>query len=59
MSIFEYDEELHSRTLLEEGIEIGMERGKLLVARKMLDKGMTMQEVVEITGLSKEEIELQ
>lgn len=59
MSIFEYDEELHSRTLLEEGIEIGMERGKLLVARKMLDKGMTMQEVVEITGLSEEEIELQ
>ncbi len=28
MSIFEYDEELHKRTLREEGYEEGLEQGK-------------------------------
>ena len=28
MSIFEYDEELHKKTLLEEGYEKGLERGR-------------------------------
>ena len=28
MSIYEYDEELHFRTLYEEGVEDGMERGE-------------------------------
>ena len=30
VSIYEYDEELHFRTLYEEGVEDGMERGKKL-----------------------------
>lgn len=34
MSIFEYDEQLHERTLLEEGIEIGEKRGMEIGARK-------------------------
>ena len=29
MSIYEYDEELHFRTLYEEGVEDGMERGEI------------------------------
>ncbi|MBR1692049.1 MAG: hypothetical protein IJ711_04665, partial [Lachnospiraceae bacterium] len=34
MSIFEYDEQLHERTLLEEGMEIGEQRGMEIGARK-------------------------
>lgn len=34
----------------------GMERGKLETAWKMLDDGFSMDKVVELTGLSKEDI---
>ena len=45
MSIYEYDEELHFRTLYEEGVEDGMERGEsrlnklysILIDRDRLD----------------------
>jgi len=42
MSIFEYDEELHKRTLREEGMEEGMEKGRenaiTEIIKNMLDK---------------------
>ena len=41
----------------EEGIERGMEQAKLEDARKMLDKGYRMEDIYDITGLSKEEVE--
>lgn len=41
-----------------EGEKIGEERGKLEMARKMLDRGRdTLEEIAEITGLSLEEIQ--
>lgn len=33
MSIYEYDEELHFKTLIEEGREEGMKQGELRLAR--------------------------
>ena len=46
---------------LAEGIEKGLEKGmlqeKLNTAKKLLQKGMALSEVAEITGLSPEEIE--
>lgn len=46
---------------LAEGIEKGLEKGmlqeKLNTAKKLLQKGMTLSEVAEITGLSPEEVE--
>ena len=42
---------------LEEGREEGREEQRRSIARIMLDKGYPMQDIAEITGLSKEEIE--
>ena len=42
---------------LEEGIEKGIEQEKRMLAKKMKDKDMKIDEIVEITGLTKEEIE--
>lgn len=44
------------RYLKNEGIKEGMEKGKLDVARNMLDEGFSIENVVRITGLSKEDI---
>ena len=50
------------RTLLDDryqkGIEEGMSQRSLEIARKMLAKGMNEATVLEITGLSAEEIQL-
>jgi len=40
-----------------EGLEKGMLQEKLNTAKKLLQKGMALSEVAEITGLSSEEIE--
>ena len=40
-----------------QGYEAGIEKTKLELAKKMLAKGMTINEVAEITGLSISEIE--
>ena len=45
-----------TRTLQEEK-EQAVKAVKIEVARKMLAKGMELQEILEITGLSKEDIE--
>ena len=42
---------------LEEGIKKGIEQEKRMLAKKMKDKDMKIDEIVEITGLTKEEIE--
>ena len=41
----------------EEGEEIGMEKGKLIIAKNLLAEGSTPEFVHRITGLSLEEIE--
>ena len=40
-----------------EGREEGIKQEKLNTAKKLLQKGMTLSEAAEITGLSSEEIE--
>ncbi|MCM1162587.1 MAG: hypothetical protein NC412_15395, partial [Roseburia sp.] len=56
MSIFEYDEELHKRTLIEEGMERGREEGKLegkLEGReegKLEGKAEALLELLEESG---------
>ena len=42
---------------LEEGMEKGLEKGKTEVAKKMKEKGISIEDIMDITGLSKEEIE--
>ncbi len=41
---------------IEEGIEEGKEVEKLQIAKKMLVKGISIEDIIEITGLTKEEI---
>ena len=41
------------RFLLKKGREEGRKEGKLDVAHSMIDKGYSIDEVVELTGLSK------
>ncbi len=41
---------------IEKGIEKGKKEGKIAVAKKLLEKGMDIDEIAEITELSKEEI---
>lgn len=41
---------------LQEGKAQGMQQSKIEIAKKMLSKGMSLDLVVEMTGLSEEEI---
>ena len=41
---------------IEEGMEKGIEEGKLEDARRMLDKGFSLDDVVDVTGLSRDVI---
>ena len=41
----------------EEGIKTGIEQNKINIARKLLSKKFSIEEIEEITGLTKEEIE--
>ena len=40
----------------EEGIEKGIEKGKILVINKCLQKNMSLDDIVFLTGFSKEQI---
>ena len=40
-----------------EGIETGIEKGKIEAARAMLRKGYPLTDVIEITGLTEEQLE--
>jgi predicted transposase/invertase (TIGR01784 family) len=42
---------------IEKGIEKGRKEEKIEIAKKCLQKGMDISEIIELTGLSKEEIE--
>ncbi len=61
MSIYEYDEEKHNRTLYLEGKEEGYSEGELAGkmddAIKMKLEGLASEMICRITGLSFEEIE--
>ena len=41
----------------QEGIEQGIQQEKIEVAKTMLNKNMKIEDIMDITGLSKEEIE--
>ena len=41
----------------EKGIEKGLKKGKTEIAQKMKAKNMPIEEIVELTGLTKEEVE--
>ena len=61
MSIYEYDEELHFRTLYEEGvedgIEQGIEQGLCITIRNMLARGMSDEDIMAIAECGQELIE--
>ena len=38
------------------GKEIGEKENKIKIARKMLEKGMTDEEIIELTGITSEEL---
>ena len=40
-----------------EGIEEGIQQRNIEVSRNMLNKGMTINDIIEITGLTKEQID--
>ena len=44
-------------TGIEKGIEQGEENKQIEIASKMKSKSMSLQDIIDITGLSKEEIE--
>jgi predicted transposase/invertase (TIGR01784 family) len=39
------------------GIELGVEKGKLEIAKKALEKGISIEDVVDLTGLRREQVE--
>ena len=45
------------RTAKEQGIEQGRIKGRIEVAKKMKARGMSVEEIAELTGLSPQEIE--
>ena len=59
------DEENGLRHAKEEGINIGLEKGRAIgekskqieIARKLLERNISLEEIQEITSLTKEEIE--
>lgn len=56
--IFEkYDEMIKLHYAEEKGMEKGMEKGIIEIAKKMLEKNKPIEEIIEFTGLTKEELE--
>lgn len=58
VSIFEYDEEAHRRSLRQEGYEEGKAEGKAEMIRLMRKAGYTCKEVARIAGLTEDEVRL-
>lgn len=54
MSIYEYDEELHFKTLLEEGREQGLEEKTRTIIQNMLARGMADEDIMAIAECSPE-----
>ena len=57
VSIYEYDEELHFRTLYEEGVADGIEQGLSITIRNMLARGMSDEDIMTIAECGQELIE--
>ena len=57
VSIYEYDEELHFRTLYEEGVEDGIEQNLRITIRNMLARGMADEDIMAIAECGQELIE--
>lgn len=61
MSIFEYDEELHNKTLREEGFEDGKSQGILGTVQILQESNFTKEQIIEKImkqfGLTEEEVE--
>ena len=57
VSIYEYDEELHFRTLYEEGVEDGIEQNLRITIRNMLVRGMSDEDIMAIAECGQELIE--
>lgn len=51
------DEEAGLKSARRKGLEEGVEKNKKDIAKKMLTKGIEIDDIIEITGLTKEEIE--
>ena len=47
----------YERKGMEKGIEEGIKEGKIAVAEKMLEKGMNIEEIADLTELPVEEVE--
>lgn len=52
-----YDEEVHKMREAEYNQELGEERGKEQIIKKMYNSGMSIEQIVDITELTKEELE--
>ena len=50
-------EELEKNTLIVEAEQKGIKNEKINIAKNMLKKGMNIEDIIDITGLTKEEIE--
>ena len=42
---------------IKQGIEQGLEQAKIEIAKRMLEQGKNIEEIIELTDLSKEDIE--
>lgn len=51
------DRESELETAEEKGVKKGIEKGKAEIVKRMKQRNMTINDITEITGLSKEEIE--
>ena len=51
------DQEVQTRAAREEGLQKGKTEMTFKIAKKMKAKNMPIEEIMELTGLSKEEIE--
>ena len=64
MSLFEFNEERHNRTLYEEGREDGREEGReegrederKSIITRMLERGKTPSDIADSTGISYDQI---
>lgn len=48
---------MDSHAIEKYGYNIGLEEGRKEIAKKLLNKNISIKEIIEITGLTKEEIE--
>ncbi len=51
MSLYDFNEELHNRTLYEEGVEDGIEKNQQTIISRMLDKGTSVEMIHELTDI--------